>query len=177
MSKVPLDQSKLKSFIEEFLRESKGVGSIYLTGGACAVMYGWRSSTIDIDMKADPEPDGFYKTLQNLKNRLEVNLELASPDQFVPALPGWQTRSIWIAGIKNVNFYHFDFFSQALAKISRGHPRDLIDVNGMIQSQLITRARLRELFQEVVPQLEKYPALDQEALIDKVNTFCNSDEH
>jgi hypothetical protein len=42
---------------------------------------------------------------------------------------------------------------------------------------VITRARLRELFQEVVPQLEKYPALDQEALIDKVNTFCNSDEH
>ena len=177
MSRKPLDQMKLQSFISEFLRESKGKGNIYLTGGACAVMYGWRSSTIDIDLKADPEPDSFYRILQELKNRLEVNLEIASPDLFVPAIPGWQTRSIWITGLKEVNFYHFDFYSQALAKLARGHPRDLIDVDGMIRSQLITRSRLSELFQDAIPLLERYPALEQETLIQTVNLFCNVDEN
>jgi hypothetical protein len=176
MSRKPLNQLKLQSFISEFLRESTGKGNIYLSGGACAVIYGWRSSTIDIDLKADPEPDSFYRILQDLKNRLEVNLEIASPDLFVPALPGWQTRSIWIAGSKEVNFYHYDFYSQALAKLSRGHPRDLIDVDGMIRSQLMTRPRLFELFQDAIPLLERYPALDQETLIRTVTRFCSTDE-
>jgi hypothetical protein len=31
-------------------------GRIYLTGGATALLYGWRSTTIDVDLKANPEP-------------------------------------------------------------------------------------------------------------------------
>jgi hypothetical protein len=103
-------------------------------------------------------------------------LELASPDLFVPALSGWKNRSVWIAGYKAVNIYHFDFYSQAFAKISRGHPRDLVDVNGMLQARLIARDRLWDLFQEAIPLLERYPALEQNALMQSMREFCHADE-
>ena len=39
---------------------------------------------MDMDIKADPEPAGFYETLPKLKESLQINIELASPDLFVP---------------------------------------------------------------------------------------------
>src|SRR6201999_1643214 len=32
-------------------------GPVYLTGGATAVLYGWRESTIDVDIKVVPDND------------------------------------------------------------------------------------------------------------------------
>ena len=62
-----------------------------------AVLMGWREMTLDVDLKADPEPAGFFEALPRLKDELDINIELASPDQFVPALPGWVERSPFIA--------------------------------------------------------------------------------
>ncbi len=38
-------------------------GRIYLTGGATAVLYGWREMTININLKPDPEPPGLFEAL------------------------------------------------------------------------------------------------------------------
>ena len=47
-----------------------------------------RDATIDVDLKLDPEPRGIFDAIVCAKNALEVNLELASPDDFMPALSG-----------------------------------------------------------------------------------------
>lgn len=87
--------------IEQLMRELgaavRSEGQIYFTGGVSAVLLGWRETTIDVDLKAEPEPVGFFECLPRLKDALNVNIELASPDLFVPALPGWQDRSRFIA--------------------------------------------------------------------------------
>jgi len=62
----------------------------YLTGGATAVLVGWRESTIDIDLKLEPETDRLLRALSELKETLELNVELAAPDQFIPELPAWR---------------------------------------------------------------------------------------
>jgi hypothetical protein len=83
----------LQRFLQELGNACEGPGRVYLTGGASAVLLGWRDSTIDIHLKFAPEPKGVFAQIPGLKNLLQVNVELASPDNFVPALPGWEARS------------------------------------------------------------------------------------
>lgn len=133
---------------------------VYLTGGATAVLLGWRASTIDLDIKMEPESDQLLRALPTLKDRLEVNVELAAPDQFIPEVPGWRERSSWITKEGRVSFHHYDLFSQALAKIHRGHEKDLLDVQEMIHLGLIDRGQLLHYFEQIEPQLYRYPAID-----------------
>jgi hypothetical protein len=48
------DKAKLESFMTALGQRVRGEGRIYLTGGATAVLHGWRPMTIDL--KPDPEP-------------------------------------------------------------------------------------------------------------------------
>jgi hypothetical protein len=52
-------RAKLETFMAALGKHARGPGRIYLTGGATAVLYGWREMTIDVDLKPDPEPPGF----------------------------------------------------------------------------------------------------------------------
>ena len=61
---------------------------VYLTGGACAVLQGWRDSTLDVDLKLVPDSDALLQAIPRLKESLEINVELAAPDQFIPEVPG-----------------------------------------------------------------------------------------
>src|ERR1035437_3780964 len=122
------DKARLEEFMVALGRRVRGAGRIYLTGGATAVLHGWRSMTIDIDLKADPEPPGFFEALAILKDELDVNIELACPDQFIPAIPGWRERSLFISRHGPLDFFHYDPYGQALAKLQRRHDRDLRDV-------------------------------------------------
>jgi hypothetical protein len=53
-----------------------------------------------------------------LKSELDLNVELASPADFIPPLPGWRERSRLIAREGALTFFHYDFYAQALAKRS-----------------------------------------------------------
>ncbi len=108
---------------------------VFLVGGATALLLGWRDSTIDIDLKVVPDSDEILQLFSDFKDRLDVNIELASPDDFIPEVPGWQDRSDFIAQVGKLTFLHYDFYAQALAKIERGHDSDLSDVRSFDQSQ------------------------------------------
>jgi hypothetical protein len=82
----------------------KGPGTIYLTGGATALLFGWRAKTIDVDIKADPEPRGLFEAITELKESLDANVELASPDLFIPELPGWLVRRCHSPGVSKDAF-------------------------------------------------------------------------
>jgi len=95
---------------------SKKEASAYFTGGASAVLMGWRAATIDVDVAFVPDSDDLLRALPDLKEQLELNVELASPSDFLPELPGWKEST------------------------------------------------LRELFDAIVPELYRYPAVDPPAL-------------
>jgi hypothetical protein len=166
-------REKLFTFMAALGARVKSAGRIYFTGGACALLYDWRQTTIDIDLKAAPEPDGFFEAIACLKDELDVNVELAAPDQFIPPLPGWKERSIHIARYGHLDFHHYDFYSQALAKIERGHVRDLSDVEALLRLRLISTAHLREMFFAIEPELIRYPALTPAAFRNAVESFCS----
>jgi hypothetical protein len=97
--------------LEEFMRAlGSGVtdaARVYLVGGASSVLLGWRDSTIALDLKFVPENDEILRKLPSLKERLQLNIELASPDDFIPQLPGWQERSRFIRQEGKLTFLHY----------------------------------------------------------------------
>lgn len=154
------DAGRLRRFLRELAREAEADAAVYLTGGATAVLLGWREATIDADILIVPEQDELYRALPRLKEELQLNVEIASPAHFIPELPGWRERSLLIERQGRVSFYHYDPYSQALAKIERGHAKDRADVAELLSRGLVEPQRLRELFEAVVPRLHRYPAIE-----------------
>lgn len=138
-------------------------GRVYFTGGVTALLMEWRSTTIDIDIKMVPEQDALFRALPGLKESLEINIELAAPDQFIPPLAGWEDRSVLISHVGRLSFYHYDFYAQALAKIERGHSRDVEDVASMLDGGLIDPRKTLGYFNEIEAALYRYPAIDPRA--------------
>src|SRR5438874_4506236 len=158
----PITADSLQAFMKELAAAAKTPSRVYLVGGATSVLLGWRKSTIDVDLKIVPESDEILRSLPRLKEHLHINIELASPDDFIPELPGWQERSRFIQQEGKLSFYHYDFYAQALAKIERGHDIDLNDVKQLIESGAVEVKRLRELFNSIRSQIYRYPDLDAE---------------
>jgi hypothetical protein len=154
------DAERLRRFLRELGREADTDAAVYLTGGATAVLLGWRESTIDADILIVPEHDSLYRALPRLKEALQLNVEIVSPAHFIPELPGWSERSLLIERVGRVSFYHYDPYSQALAKIERGHAKDLADVEQLLARGLVDPKRLRELFEVIEPRFHRYPAVD-----------------
>src|SRR2546423_1834212 len=116
-----VNEARLREFMRAIAGEAREPGRIYLTGGASAVLPRWRENTVDIDITIIPENDRILRAIPNVKERLHINIELASPADFVPALPGWETRSPFIALEGRISFHHYDFYTQALSKLERSH--------------------------------------------------------
>src|SRR5437867_3989471 len=133
----------LKQFMQELAAAARSPGKVYFTGGATALLLGFREQTIDVDLKLDPEPEGAFEAIAALKNRLNLNVELASPDDFIPPAPNWRERSRPIAIIGRLQFLHYDFSMQALAKLERGHEQDLEDVASFLRGGYVTAEELR----------------------------------
>ena len=156
------DAERLRRFLKELARAADADAdvAVYLTGGATAVLLGWRESTIDADILIVPEQDALYRALPRLKEELQLNVEIASPAHFIPELPEWRERSLWIERAGRVCYYHYDPYSQALAKLERGHAKDLADVAQLIARGLVEPQGLREMFVAIEPRLHRYPAVD-----------------
>jgi hypothetical protein len=154
------DAERLRRFLRELSRETHEETAVFLTGGATAVLFGWRESTVDADILFVPERDSLFRALPRLKEELQINVEIASPAHFIPELPGWRERSLFIARESQLSLYHYDPYSQALAKIERGHTKDLADVGELLTRGLVEPGRLRELYDAIEPQMHRYPAID-----------------
>lgn len=168
------NRARLEEFMTALGKRVHGAGRIYLTGGATAVLRGWRSMTIDIDLKADPEPPGLFEAIAHLKDELDINVELASPDHFIPAVPGWRERSLFITRHGPLEFFHYDPYGQALSKLQRRHVRDLQDVQSMWRDGLIRTDQLQTMFDSIERDLIRYPAVDPASFRAAILEFCRS---
>lgn len=154
------DSTRIERFMRELGRVAREDGRVYLTGGATAVLYGWRQSTIDVDIKLIPDSDQVLREIPRLKESLNLNVELASPSDFIPLPSGWQDRSPLIRREGKLSFHHFDPVAQALSKIERGHEQDIEDVKEMIAAGLVEPAEAVAQFEAIEPDLYRFPAID-----------------
>jgi len=170
------DADRIGRFMQALGSEAKEHVRVYFTGGTTAVLFGWRSSTIDIDIRVEPDDEHILRAIPHLKDLLKTNVELASPVDFIPVRPGWEERSPFIAREGNVSFYHFDLYAQALAKVERGHAQDVEDVREMIARGLIDPAAALRYFRSIEPELYRYPAIDPKSFRRAVEETFGSDD-
>jgi hypothetical protein len=150
---------------------SGGPYRVYVVGGGTAVHFGWRRSTVDADLFS--EQDEVFREIQEIKERLRLNVEFARPEHFVPALPGSAERHVRFETIGPVTFYHYDPYAQTLAKVVRGFQRDLEDAASFVREGLVDPARLAALVREIPRSAwARYPSLAPSAVVEVVDRFA-----
>lgn len=165
------DADRIERLARELGRVVPAGTRMYLTGGATAVLEGWRPSTVDVDVRFEPESDAALRAISDLKERLQVNVELASPLDFLPPLEGWRERSRFRFRAGNLEVFDFDPYSQALSKLERGFELDLHDVAEMVNAGQVESAQLLKLFDGVEPELYRFPAVDPARLREAVENL------
>lgn len=146
---------------------------VYFTGGTTAVLMGWRDSTVDVDLRFEPELDEFFRAIPEIIEKLQMSIELAAPSDFIPPLPEWKERCLYIGREGKISFYHYDPYSQALSKIQRWHEKDILDVNAMIENGLVEKDKLLSLFTQIEPMLFRYPAINPVKFAERVRRICS----
>ena len=169
------DRERLLAFLRELGARVRGPGTAFLTGGATALLHGWRGTTNDIDLSFDPEPPGAFEAIAVLKNELDINIELASPAHFVPEVPGWRERSPSVGRFGSLEVRHYDLRAQALSKLARGYDRDLADVRAMLADGGVTLAQLRDAFDATRGAMIRYPRLAPERIAATIDAISEDE--
>ena len=148
----------------------RGAYRVYFVGGGTAVYLGWRRSSIDVDLYSDREV--VFRDIQEIKERLNINIEFARPEDFVPPLPGTAGRHVFIDTVGAITFYHYDPYAQLFSKVARGFQRDLEDAREFIRSGLVDPRKLRSLLATIPNSaFAKYPSLSRDGIENAIATF------
>jgi hypothetical protein len=169
------DSTRIERFMRELGRAVRVESHVYFTGGATAVLHGWRETTIDVDIKLIPDRDEILREIPRLKEELDLNVELAAPSDFIPLPKGWEERSPLIGKEGVISFHHFDPTAQALSKAERGHDQDLQDVREMIARGLVNPAEALIQFEAIEPELYRFPAIDPASFRKAVEDLFTAD--
>ena len=88
-----VDQQRIELFLQQLGRQFVGPGRVYLVGGTTMVYEGLRQNTLDIDLAleiADEDHSRFISAVRMLKEQLSLNIEEASPADFIPLPAGYR---------------------------------------------------------------------------------------
>ncbi len=145
--------------IERFLVEvgrTRQPGRLYLVGGAALVHAGIRSGqTLDIQITSDPT--NLTAQIAQLKQRLNMNIEFASPGDFMPLPAQWEARSQFIKRYDQVDAFYFDWYGTALSKAQRANPQDIVDMQLLIRKGFIDVVELDGAYQDVLSKIGNPP--------------------
>lgn len=167
-----LTRERLQLLMKELARAAarRGPYRVYFVGGGTAVYSGWRRSSIDVDLFSDDED--VFRDIQGIKERLNMNIEFARPEDFVPPLKGSADRHLYIDRIGPIDFYHYDPYAQVLSKIVRGFQRDLDDARNFIRSGMVEPSKLQSLVRAIPDSsYARYPSLSRAAVERAVDEF------
>ncbi len=145
---------------------------LFLVGGGTAVYLGWRRASIDVDFFSEQE--ALFVNIQEIKERLNVNVELARPEDFVPPLAGSEDRHVFIERVGPISLYHYDPYAQLLSKVVRGFQRDMEDARAFLSRGMVEGERFRSLVRDIPDSAyAKYPRLSRRGVESAVDAFLS----
>ena len=152
----PVDRQRIIRFLQQLGQQFRKPGRVYLVGGTTLVFEGFRTQTLDIDLAfevGDRDHGEFIRAVRSLKDELAINVEEASPGDFIPLPEGYQGRAKFIDRFGSLDVYHFDVYSVALSKIERGRDADFADVLALLEAGWLDFRTLKRYFEEILPQI------------------------
>lgn len=157
MAREETTRAGIDAFPRELGRRFAGRAVLYLAGGSMLEYEGFRSRTLDIDYRVEitAGDDGqFIQALRAAQRAVNLDVEPASPADFIPLPAGWRERSRFLVQEGGLTVYAFDTLSMALAKIERGQERDIVDVLALCQAGLLTVEAIERGFEEIALRIE-----------------------
>lgn len=154
----PVNPERIQEFLESLGKEIYFPCKIYLVGGTTLVFFGLREQTIDIDLSYEVDNahhQKFIEVIRRLKDELDLNIEEASPGDFIPLPKGWKERSPYLGTFGSTIVFHFDLYSTSLSKIERGTEVDFDDVKALLKNGKVEWKNLENFYQEILPQYGK----------------------
>ena len=154
----PIDRLRVHYFLVKLGIEFHYPARLYLVGGTTLVYEGLRQQSLDIDISyevADEHEAEFSRVIRRLKEDMQINIELASPGDFIPLPAGWKERANFVGRFGQVDVFHFDLYSTALSKIERGREGDYEDILAMLRSEQINMVELESAFANILPRVER----------------------
>jgi hypothetical protein len=77
------------------------------------------------------------RAIPGIKSELDVNVEFASPGEFIPLPPDWRERSEFVGREGNLTFRHFDFYFRMIEpELYRFPAIDSADFAGSVEAVL-----------------------------------------
>lgn len=152
----PVDRQRILIFLQHLGQRFRKPGRVYLVGGTTLVFEGFRTQTLDVDLTFDVDERDhgeFIRVVRALKDELAINVEEASPGDFIPLPEGYQNRAHYVGRFGNLDVYHFDVYSVALSKIERGRDADFADVTALLEAGWLDFHTLKSYFAEIIPQV------------------------
>jgi len=151
-----VDRERITEFLKQLGNRFHRPARIYLVGGTTLVFEQLRQQTLDIDVVLEVSAGDHGKLVQairELKDSLSINVEEASPGDFIPLPTGSANRHVYIERFGTLDVLHFDLYSTALSKIERGREQDFEDVLALLRAEKIAWKNLAEYFQEILPKM------------------------
>ncbi len=152
----PVNRERIERFLRVLGERFKKPGRVYLVGGTTMVWEGFREQSLDVDVTFDvvtADHSSFVQVIAELKNKLSINVEEASPADFIPLPSGANERALFIGRFGSLDVFHFDLYSTALSKIARGTQEDLDDVLALVRAKRIERTALEKYYAEIKPRV------------------------
>ena len=152
----PVDRRRIEQFLKALAKRFREPGRLYLVGGTTLVLEGLRAQTLDIDIAYEvntSDHSSFIQAVRELKDQMDINVEEASPGDFIPLPEGFPERSRFIGRYRQLDVFHIDFYSMALSKIERGQDADFADFLAMLKADWINFHRLLDYFNQILPRV------------------------
>jgi hypothetical protein len=147
------DQARLKRFLRALGRRLRRPIRLYLVGGSVLIDLGLRTSTLDIDYVADADDPAALTELEQairaLKNELDVNVEPASPADFLPIPLSALNQSRYVGRYGQVSVYYYHLPSLVISKAARGLEQDLDDAERLVRAGEVAWSDVEATWREI----------------------------
>jgi len=149
----PTDQQRLRRFLHALGRRLRRPVRFYLVGGSVLIDLGLRAATLDIDYVAEADDPMALADLEvairALRDELDVNVEPASPADFLPVPRSVLDRSRYVGRHGPVSVYYYHLPTLVIAKAARGLEQDMADAERLVRAGEVAWADVETTWEEI----------------------------